>query len=589
MSYLKILQDRIQQISEDLSSALSIDVTVVDENFIRIGGTGKYAYEINKCCPENSLFHRVLETGNMEINIENIKGDKCKNCSSYKSCKETGNMACPIKIDDNVVGVIGFIAFDMNQRKLMEQKYIEYQKMLKRAALIIENELMNMKITNRLNIEMAEINEIINSINKGIIIINSEEKITHINSKAIKILGINFSKDRIIGKSIKSIVNNLDIADTQNKELIDTWNVTEKNVKVIYQIKELMLNKQKISTLIGFDEIKEIINIAMNYTKSDNIDFSCIIGNSKSLTKVVEKAKIAAKSDSTILLQGDSGTGKELFARAIHAESRRKNEAFVAINCASIPENLLESELFGYEKGAFTGASTKGRIGKFELANNGTLFLDEIGDLPLHLQPKLLRVLQDREIIKVGGNTPIKVDVRIICATHRNLEQLVREKGFRKDLFYRLNVIPLYIPPLKDRENDVLICSEYILNKLSIKLGISRKFLSKEVEEKFKTYDWPGNVRELENVLEYAATLSSSSEIRLEDLPEYFYEKSIDNIDCKDVLECSLDESTKEYQRKILKYYIDKYGNSTKGKKQIAKELGISLATLYRKLDDLEL
>ncbi|MCX7885621.1 MAG: sigma 54-interacting transcriptional regulator [Caloramator sp.] len=588
MSYLKLLQDRIQHLSQDLSSALDVDVTVVDENYVRIGGTGGFIGEINKNCPENSIFAKVLKDGNEEINIDIRKKEKCKNCANHLKCQEIGNMAYPIKLDGNVIGVIGFVAFSPKQINNMIAKSCEYKKMLSQTAKIIENEVLNIKIKNKLIIEMAEINEIINSINKGIVIINSEEVITHINTKAIKILGINFSEETIIGKNIHKIIKNLKITDTHNKELIENWVIGENYVKVIYEINEIVADNQKISTLISFDGLKEIINIAMNYTKSDNIDFSNIVGKSKKLVKVIEKAKIASLSDSTILLEGDSGTGKELFARAIHCCSKRKDEAFVAVNCASIPENLLESELFGYESGAFTGASIKGKIGKFELANKGTLFLDEIGDLPLHLQPKLLRAIQEREIIKVGGSSPIKVDVRIICATHKNLEQLVEEKGFRKDLFYRLNVIPLNIPSLKERENDVILCSEYILNKLSLKMGVEKKSLSKQVENFFLNYEWPGNVRELENVLEYAVTFSAGCEIKIEDLPDYLLNKNKKNF-CPleiNIDECSLESKIKQFEKDIIKQYLDKYGRTTEGKKITAEKLGISLATLYRKLEE---
>lgn len=591
MSYLKLLQDRIQHLAEDLSSALDVDVTVIDENCVRIGGTGGFIGEINKNCPENSIFAQVLKEGNEQINIDIKDKEKCKNCTNYFNCNERGNMAYPIKLDGSVIGVIGFVAFSPKQIENMIAKENEYKKMLSQTAKIIENEVLNIKIKNKLIIQMAEINEIINSINKGIIIIDSDENITHINTKAIKILGINFSEETIIGKKVYRIIKNVKINDTHNKGLIDTWIIGDNHIKVIYEINEIVIDNQRISSLISFDGLKEIINIAMNYTKSDAIDFSHIIGKSKKLVKVIEKAKIACQSDFTILLQGDSGTGKELFARAIHCCSKRKDEPFIAINCASIPENLIESELFGYEAGAFTGASSKGKIGKFELANKGTLFLDEIGDLPLHLQPKLLRAIQEKEIIRVGGNTPIKVDVRIICATHKNLEKLVEEKCFRKDLFYRLNVIPLYIPSLKDRENDVILCSEYILNKLSLKMGIEKKSLSYEVEKFFLQYDWPGNVRELENVLEYAITFCTDSKIKIEDLPDYMLDKEQKNIYEYgiDINEGTLETKVRMFEKNIIKQYLEMYGETTEGKKIIAKKLGISLATLYRKLEDLQL
>lgn len=309
----------------------------------------------------------------------------------------------------------------------------------------------------------------------------------------------------------------------------------------------------------------------------------------------INKAKIAAKSDSTIFLHGASGTGKELFARSIHNASFRKNGPFVAINCATLPENLIESELFGYEKGSFTGASAKGKIGKFEQANNGTLFLDEIADLPLHLQAKLLRVLQEKKIDKIGSKMPIEVNVRIISASHKNLEEMVKRNEFREDLYYRLNVIPLHLPLLKERGDDILLCSQYIIKKLCYKMNKPEKYISKEVEEKFMSYDWPGNVRELENVLEYAINFTDDDEIGLNDLPEYFLKNiekanktnEIINVDAIDIESItSLEELTKEYEKNILKKLVDIYGDTIEGKRKVAQKLNISVTTLYRKLND---
>ena len=283
-----------------------------------------------------------------------------------------------------------------------------------------------------------------------------------------------------------------------------------------------------------------------------------------------------------------------MFARSIHNASYRKDGPFVAVNCAALPENLIESELFGYEKGSFTGASQKGKTGKFEQANNGTLFLDEIADLPLHLQAKLLRVLQDKKIDRIGGSAQINVNVRIISATHKNLEEMVRNNEFREDLFYRLNVIPLHLPSLKDREEDVLLCSEYIIKKLCLKMNKSPKRISKDVETMFMGYGWPGNVRELENVLEYAINFSFDDEITAENLPEYFlanYAKKDNdeyiNIESPEIDNLkSLGDITKEYEKKLIRKLISKYGNTTAVKRKIAEKLGMSITTLYRKLND---
>jgi DNA-binding NtrC family response regulator len=247
--------------------------------------------------------------------------------------------------------------------------------------------------------------------------------------------------------------------------------------------------------------------------------FANIIGSSPALRAVLRDLSLAADSDATVLILGESGTGKELAARALHLNSRRKSGPFVVVNCAAIPEGLIESELFGHRRGAFTGA-TEDRKGKFELADGGTLLLDEVGELPLALQPRLLRVLQEGEVDKVGAPSPVRVDVRVVTATHQDLEARVREGTFREDLWYRLNVIPLRLPPLRERPEDVPLLVEHLLIKHSRRHGRSVPRLSPEAFNRLERYDWPGNVRELENLLERLVVLSRSETIEEGDLPE---------------------------------------------------------------------
>jgi Nif-specific regulatory protein len=237
------------------------------------------------------------------------------------------------------------------------------------------------------------------------------------------------------------------------------------------------------------------------------------------MREVFEFIRRVAPTDSTVLIQGESGTGKELVAHAIHTNSKRANAPFVPINCAAIAENLLESELFGYEKGAFTGAVTQ-KKGKIETAAGGTLFLDEIGELALPLQAKLLRVLQQREFERVGGTKPIKVDLRLVAATNQDLEQAVEEGKFRKDLFYRLNVVSISMPPLRERRDDILPLAEHFIDKTAKKCNTRAKPLSPEAKLSLANYDWPGNVRELENAIERALVLGATDSILVEDLPD---------------------------------------------------------------------
>ncbi len=320
------------------------------------------------------------------------------------------------------------------------------------------------------------------------------------------------------------------------------------------------------------------------------------------MQEVLQVLKKVAPSSSTVLLLGESGTGKEVLARYLHYLSGRKG-AFVAINCAAIPEELLEAELFGFEKGAFTGA-LKAKPGKFELAQGGTLFLDEIGDMPLKLQAKVLRAIQDKEIERLGGETPIKVNTRIVAATNQNLEDLVKEGRFREDLYFRLNVIPLVIPPLRERKEDIPLLGEFLLKKICEREGIPEKKFSGEVLKRLIHYTWPGNVREFENLLERMIILSEGELLTLEDLPPHirdinnhresaeikeeviiedrsFFSRKVFELPDLDKAELSLNELLKE----IELYYLKRALELSSGvKSQAARLLGLNRTTFVEKL-----
>jgi len=258
------------------------------------------------------------------------------------------------------------------------------------------------------------------------------------------------------------------------------------------------------------------------------------------------------------------------------------------VNCGAIPENLLESELFGYEKGAFTGANDKGKIGKFELANGGTIFLDEIGDMPLHLQVKLLHVVQNMRFERVGGNRTIIVDVRVVAATNKDLEAMIQEGTFREDLYYRLSVIPLTIPPLRGRKSDIKILMKHFLNKYNTFMNKKITGFTEEAEQIYMSYDWHGNVRELENAVEYGTNMAFGDRIGIDALPARLLRNDFNLVQIKDS-ELSLSDQVKVYEKEIIARKLKKYGNSSNAKDKVAKELGLSRATLYRKLAELDI
>jgi DNA-binding NtrC family response regulator len=312
-----------------------------------------------------------------------------------------------------------------------------------------------------------------------------------------------------------------------------------------------------------------------------------LVGRSPQILKVYDIIETVSQTDATVLIRGESGTGKELVANAIHFLSQRKDGPFIKVNCAALPESLLETELFGHEKGAFTGA-IKLRKGRFELANGGTLFLDEIGDLPLSFQVKLLRVLQERRFERVGGDQTIFADVRLICATLKNLRDEIRKGAFREDLYYRLNVVPITLPPLRERNEDLLMLADYFVKKISKKMGKKVKGISEDAKKLLMKYSFPGNIRELENIIERAIALLRGDVITVEDFPEEVRERMSPQVAvCEKIMELKqLGEAVSTFEKE----YIQNVLKATKGKKgQAAEILGISRKNLWEKIKGLEI
>lgn len=402
----------------------------------------------------------------------------------------------------------------------------------------------------------------------------------------------NHSKD-IIGKNIQEIApNGYRSKVFTNKKPIKDIICSRDGIDVISTIEPLFIDDQfkgVLSTSKPINEIKDLITKLnkseeeLSYYKeeflkqlSQNSSFKDIIGSSRKLKDIMYICQKASESTSTVLIRGESGTGKELIAKAIHNNSNRHNNSFVRVNCASIPENLLESELFGYEKGSFTGA-IKSKPGKFSIANGGTIFLDEIGDMPLSMQVKLLRVLQEREIETIGGIYPEKIDVRIIAATNRDLEKMLVEGTFREDLYYRLNVLGINLPPLRERKEDISILVEHLIKKLNKKLNKNILKIDKNALLLLQEYNWPGNIRELENIIERAINLCDNNIILSYHLPSYMNLTECTsnnfNIDKDNILRFE------EYEKQIIKIALQKYKTFNK----TGKALGLTHRTISLK------
>jgi DNA-binding NtrC family response regulator len=318
-------------------------------------------------------------------------------------------------------------------------------------------------------------------------------------------------------------------------------------------------------------------NVYLKKQLRDRYEFSSIIGNSPAMQRVFSSLQRIIKTDSTVLVLGESGTGKELVAKAIHFNGLRKDKPFIAVNCAAIPESLLESELFGHTRGAFTGA-IKDKIGKFEAANHGTIFLDEIGTMPLHLQTKLLRVLQEQEVERIGSTKPVKLDVRVISATNINLEEEIKRGVFREDLYYRLNVIPVNLPPLRDRTEDILPLAKHFIEKYCRTMNRPLMTITKEAVETLEQYPWPGNVRELENVIERTVALTEGNNITRDDLPRNLREEAQTRVTQRGV---DLTKSLSDMEKRMI---LDALVLAGGVKAQAATLLNINRTTLVEKM-----
>ncbi|MTI86281.1 MAG: PAS domain-containing protein [Firmicutes bacterium] len=430
----------------------------------------------------------------------------------------------------------------------------------------------------------------------GIIAVDRDYKITMCNKSFASFL--NRTPEDIIGKNVKEVYGNPIFPQAMETGEPEYGYLTTLNGKEIIANRVPIVKEGQIVGALGsivfgniddfFALTKKIRNLKsqLDYYKDElervhrtKHSFDHIVGSSKEITFVKDTARRVAHSTSTVLIIGESGTGKELFAHALHTESMRRKGPFVKVNCAAVPENLLESELFGYQEGAFTGARKGGQVGKFELANGGTIFLDEIGDMSFHMQAKLLRVLQEKEIERLGDNRPRRVDVRVVTATNRNLEELITEGNFREDLYYRINVVSLSIPPLRERLDDLDSLVDYFIKKFNKQFGQTVEGVAPDVATIFNNHDWPGNIRELENVVERAFNVIDGAIILRSHLPMYLQKISLNKN--QRVTSGGLPELVEEAEKEAI---LEALSAANGNKMRAAKLLGISRAGLYKKL-----
>ena len=575
------IKNHVKKYADVITNMINVDVGIVDKNMRRVTGTGLYK-NIEGIPALGSVYRNTLETGRTNI-IENPRQHiLCAECRDKDNCREKLEIATPIYCRDEIVGVLGLVCFNDEQKTKIINDLNSYLNFTKQIAEFIGIKFYEYQEVALQKEREETLNQILNNMAKGVVVSDCNGVVLMVNNAAMTKLKLTNS---IIGKVSKVISQN----ETIMNEDVFKFFIENNEYNVAGKIISLALPNNKKGNALIFDDIQKINSSIAEIANGDNtINLENIIGNSYATLHLKENIRKVAESNSTVLITGESGTGKELVARSLHSEGSRKDKPFVVINCSAIPDTLLESELFGYVKGAFTGANQNGRMGKFELANTGVIFLDEIGDMPLYLQAKILRVIQDKKIERIGSNKSIDLDIRIIAATNVDLQQKIKEQKFRSDLYYRLNVIPMTILPLRERKEDIIP----IINNLIYKYNkISDKFvhtIEKDVLDALTEYNWPGNVRELENVIELMINMSSDDGVITKKmLPANILKTSKNTVSSVDSVIYKEDMTLDNFQD-IEKRYIEtaliSYGDDTEGKKYIADKMNIGLTTLYRKM-----
>ena len=514
----------------------------------------------------------VIVNGSVLV-TEPGKMPSCIGCRFNEHCPSTMEILCCIHSGTEVAGVISFTSFTKEGQKRISENTDIYLNAITKLSSLIGEYLQQFSGDSTAADTEKLIESLMSLCEQPLLLTDPNGVVLRYNQLADKILKF----CNVSSTSLRQI-----FSEDMARRITSGNDLFEKKASIGE-------NTAKVTTrsIYSQNHLHSIlVRLSNEFYKNlpESGAFERLIGSSHAFVHIQNLIKRVADSPTPILITGETGTGKELVARSFHEQSRRNKYPFVAINCSSIPENLFESELFGYEEGSFTGAKKGGKMGRIEMAQGGTLFLDELGEMPLSVQPRLLRVLQEYELERVGSTKKIHLDIRIVAATNRDLREMIKEGKFREDLFYRISVINVKLPPLRDRKEDIIPISLNYLERLKTKMTTPLRTISHEAEQAFLSYSWPGNIRELQNVVEYAANLCDSDTLTLADLPEHM----------RGLEECPDTEKQKETplpdsQEKQILDLLSTYGHTLEGKKKIAADLGISLRTLYRKLNKMNL
>ncbi|MCG3380110.1 sigma-54-dependent transcriptional regulator [Escherichia coli] len=582
-SVLMQIQPTIQRFARMLASVLQLEVEIVDENLCRVAGTGAYGKFLGRQLSGNSrLLRHVLETKTEKVVTQSRFDPLCEGCDSKENCREKAFLGTPVILQERCVGVISLIAVTHEQQEHISDNLREFSDYVRHISTIFVSKLLEDQGPGD-NISKI-FATMIDNMDQGVLVVDADNRVQFVNQTALKTLGV--VQNNIIGKPVRfrplTFESNFTHGHMQH---IVSWD--DKSELIIGQLHNIQ-GRQLF--LMAFHQSHTSFSVA---NAPDEPHIEQLVGECRVMRQLKRLISRIAPSPSSVMVVGESGTGKEVVARAIHKLSGRRNKPFIAINCAAIPEQLLESELFGYVKGAFTGASANGKTGLIQAANTGTLFLDEIGDMPLMLQAKLLRAIEAREILPIGASSPIQVDIRIISATNQNLAQFIAEGKFREDLFYRLNVIPITLPPLRERQEDIELLVHYFLHLHTRRLGSVYPGIAPDVVEILRKHRWPRNLRELSNLMEYLVNVVPSGEVIDSTLlpPNLLNNGTTEQSDVTEVSEAhlSLDDAggtaLEEMEKQMIREALSRHNS----KKEVADELGIGIATLYRKIKKYEL
>ncbi|PIE55923.1 MAG: transcriptional regulator [Desulfobulbus propionicus] len=582
MLMLRANLNDLQKMVRLISQLLKIDVAVFNRNckiiactedYRKLKGKTVHGPSIEEVITQKKVV--VYKPGHME---------SCIGCRFNLNCPATIEILRAMEIDGTPFGAITFTSFTREGHEKITSDIEFYKNTLKSFTEWLVAVIRSREQKKLLDVTKNVLQSTLDLSRASIFTVDIEGKVIHCNKSALDL----FSFCNLYTCSLYHLLPKPIVHDILGGKIIKNFKLQTDNLKVLISSRPIIENGQLQGVVLYLRDTNSSLPAPKLKLKRVTASLADFKGISNEIVNIRKMCKRIANSPSTILIQGETGTGKSMLAKLIHTTSNRANHPFIVVNCSSIPETLFESEIFGYEEGAFTGAKKGGKLGRIEQADGGTLFLDEIAEMPLRLQAKLLSVLQENVIERVGGLVQIPVNVRYIAATNQDLTRLIEQKKFRSDLFYRLNIIPIKISPLRNRKEDLLDLIDEFLRNCSVRLGKKRPSVSSAFIEVLLEYSWPGNARELQNIIEYCVNMEEAQLLSPASLPEHFLQP---------VASSSLPGSTNRYGKREaietaenyrLLSIVNQCGWHVSGKENAARMMGISLRTLYRRLKEID-